>query len=57
MTPSPNNNMYLEGSNMSDRHFYLHNRRRFLRGIGLGAALFTVPGAFAGELEIGRAHV
>src|SRR6185295_12062878 len=35
---------------MSDQHFYLQNRRRFLRGIGLGAALFTVPGAFAGEL-------
>ena len=28
----------------------LQNRRRFLRGLGLGAALFTVPGAFAEEL-------
>src|SRR5712671_7580048 len=26
------------------------NRRRFLRGLGFGAALFTVPGAFAEEL-------
>src|SRR5213594_4883704 len=26
------------------------NRRRFLRGLGLGAALLTVPGAFAEEL-------
>ena len=26
------------------------NRRRFLRGLGLGAALFTVPGAFAEAL-------
>lgn len=26
------------------------NRRRFLRGLGAGAALFTVPGAFAAEL-------
>jgi protocatechuate 3,4-dioxygenase, beta subunit len=26
------------------------NRRRFLRGLGLGTALFTVPGAFAEEL-------
>ncbi len=26
------------------------NRRRFLRGLGLGAALFSVPGAFAEEL-------
>src|SRR5437879_6839083 len=24
-----------------------HNRRRFLRSLSLGAALFTVPGAFA----------
>ena len=28
----------------------LQNRRRFLRGLGLGTALFTVPGAFAEEL-------
>jgi protocatechuate 3,4-dioxygenase beta subunit len=27
-----------------------HNRRSFLRGLSLGAALFTVPGAFAEEL-------
>src|SRR5216117_1688751 len=27
-----------------------HNRRHFLRGLSLGAALFTVPGAFAAEL-------
>src|SRR5213594_1408193 len=26
------------------------NRRRFLRGLGLGAALLTVPGLFAEEL-------
>src|SRR6266700_1132823 len=26
------------------------NRRRFLRGLSLGAAFFTVPGAFAEEL-------
>ena len=28
----------------------LHNRRRFLRGVGLGGVLFAVPGAFAQEL-------
>src|SRR5437762_2977223 len=28
----------------------IHNRRHFLRGLSLGAALFTVPGAFAAEL-------
>src|SRR5437867_7110584 len=28
----------------------LPNRRRFLRGLSLGAALFTVPGAFAEQL-------
>ncbi len=28
------------------------NRRRFLRGLGLGAALFTVPGAFAEQLTL-----
>src|SRR2546428_11361249 len=28
----------------------LQNRRGFLRGVGLGAAFFTVPGAFANEL-------
>src|SRR5258708_38162225 len=28
----------------------LQNRRRFLRGVSLSAALFTVPGAFAEEL-------
>src|SRR5258708_16466551 len=28
----------------------LQNRRRFLRGLSFGAALFTVPGAFAAEL-------
>src|SRR5437867_6397328 len=27
-----------------------HDRRRFLRAMGLGAALFAVPGAFAAEL-------
>jgi len=27
-----------------------HGRRRFLRAMGLGAALFAVPGAFAAEL-------
>ncbi len=27
-----------------------HDRRRFLRSMGLGAALFAVPGAFAAEL-------
>ena len=27
-----------------------HNRRHFLRAMGLGAALFTVPGAFAEQL-------
>src|SRR5881396_2146435 len=27
-----------------------HNRRHFLRGLSLGAALFTVRGAFAAEL-------
>ena len=29
---------------------YSSNRRRFLRGLGLGAAVFTVPGAFAEAL-------
>jgi protocatechuate 3,4-dioxygenase beta subunit len=29
---------------------YQQNRRHFLRGLSLGAALFTVPGAFAEEL-------
>jgi len=29
---------------------FAQNRRRFLKGIGLGAALFTVPGAFAEAL-------
>lgn len=29
---------------------FMQNRRRFLRGLGMGAALFTVPGAFAEEL-------
>jgi protocatechuate 3,4-dioxygenase beta subunit len=29
-----------------------HSRRRFLRGLGLGAALFTVPGAFAEALTL-----
>jgi protocatechuate 3,4-dioxygenase beta subunit len=28
----------------------LHDRRNFLRAMGLGAALFAVPGAFAAEL-------
>jgi protocatechuate 3,4-dioxygenase beta subunit len=31
-------------------HDLHQNRRGFLRTVGLGAALFTVPGAFAGEL-------
>ena len=29
---------------------FFHNRRRFLRGLSFGAALFTVPGLFAEEL-------
>jgi protocatechuate 3,4-dioxygenase beta subunit len=29
---------------------FAQSRRRFLRGVGLSAALFTVPGAFAEEL-------
>ena len=29
---------------------FVQSRRRFLRGVGLSAALFTVPGAFAEEL-------
>src|ERR687888_1861235 len=33
------------------RHQHLfHNRRGFLRSLAFGAALFTVPGAFAEEL-------
>jgi protocatechuate 3,4-dioxygenase beta subunit len=29
---------------------FLQNRRRFIRSLGVGAALFSVPGAFAEEL-------
>src|SRR6266705_1571840 len=36
--------------NLNHHIHLLQNRRRFLRGLGLGAALFTVPGAFAEEL-------
>jgi protocatechuate 3,4-dioxygenase beta subunit len=51
MLPPPNNNIRAEGSNMNHHEFlFVQNRRRFLRGLGLGAALFTVPGAFAAEL-------
>src|SRR5437762_4099491 len=36
-----------------NHHIHLYqNRRRFLRGLGLGAALFTIPGAFAEELLV-----
>jgi protocatechuate 3,4-dioxygenase beta subunit len=35
---------------MNHQNLLLTNRRRFLRGLSLGAALFTVPGAFAEEL-------
>src|SRR5262245_28952564 len=39
------------GSNMNHQDYlFLSNRRRFLRDLGFGAALFTVPGAFAAEL-------
>jgi protocatechuate 3,4-dioxygenase beta subunit len=30
----------------------LHNRRKFLRGVGLGGVLFAVPGAFAQQLVL-----
>ncbi len=33
-----------------NRPSFLPNRRRFLRRLSLGAALFTIPGAFAEEL-------
>ena len=33
-----------------NHQIFPQNRRRFLRGLGLGAALFAVPGAFAEEL-------
>ena len=39
--------------NTINRNHHIHlmqNRRRFLRGLGLGAAFFTVPGAFAEQL-------
>src|ERR1041385_766672 len=33
-----------------NHHDLSQNRRRFLRSVGLGAALFAVPGLFAEEL-------
>ena len=39
-------------TNLNQHIHLLQNRRRFLRGLGLGAALFTVPGAFAEQLTL-----
>src|ERR1051325_8691770 len=36
--------------NLNHSIHLLQNRRRFLRGLGLGAAFFTVSGAFAEQL-------
>ena len=41
--------------NTIDLNHHIHlqqNRRRFLRGLGLGAAFFTIPGAFAEQLVL-----
>lgn len=38
--------------NLFSRNHNTVNRRRFLRGLGLSAALFTVPGAFAEALTL-----
>ncbi len=42
----------MNATNLNQHIHLLQNRRRFLRGLGLGAALFTVPGAFAEQLTL-----
>jgi protocatechuate 3,4-dioxygenase beta subunit len=42
---------HIKGVNMNtDQQYLFQNRRRFIRNISFGAALFTVPGFFAEEL-------
>jgi protocatechuate 3,4-dioxygenase beta subunit len=47
-----NQNHPMNATNLNHQIHLQQNRRRFLRGLGLGAAFFTVSGAFAEQLAL-----